>query len=240
MGLNFNTLTCCICGQEITGSYYTDIYKRPACGLHHQTICYCCGRFCDPAKSRFVPRYGHFCGHCEQRKVTAESAVRMAGVINKFYRENRILTPPYKLYIVDTDQMFHHGKSTGTNPVGLATWRHAPPAENRRTNVVYLLDSLSRTLAASVMAHEVLHLWQYERYIKAPQVISEGFCNLGSYLFLQYINREESLHHGEMMMRDRDPVYGQGFRDIKAEFDKGGWKGVVSLLKSYCPEKHKK
>lgn len=237
MGLNdSNPIICCICGHEINGAYFIDPYNRPACKCHSDTQCFCCGRFCSPTKSLQVKRYGYLCPHCEVRMVKRDSAVRMAKVINDFYCQEKIKTPPYRLFLISSEEMVQRDKSNKYPPCGLATYGFNSENENGRTYIVYVLSSISRTLAASIIAHEVLHLWQYELGIEAPDDISEGFCNLGAYLFLQYIQREESLHQGEYLIKNQDPIYGQGFRNMKAIFDCGGWSMAIQHLKSYSPK----
>jgi hypothetical protein len=95
---------------------------------------------------------------------------------------------------------------------------------------IFVFRHLSKVQFASVLAHEMLHIWQYNRNIKASPIYTEGFCNLGSYSVLNAINNAEAKATIESMMNSHDPIYGEGFRLMVAFFEQGQWESVINEL----------
>ena len=95
---------------------------------------------------------------------------------------------------------------------------------------IYIVEGLHKILFAGVLAHEYLHVWQNERNIKLPSLYCEGFCNLGSYLVYRNISNELS-HTLYVRMRDgNDPVYSEGFRQVKSVFDAQGGGDLMKTM----------
>lgn len=95
---------------------------------------------------------------------------------------------------------------------------------------IYIVEGLHKILFAGVLAHEYLHVWQNERNIKLPLLYCEGFCNLGSYLVYRNISNELS-HTLYVRMRDgNDPVYSEGFRQVKSVFDAQGGGDLMKTM----------
>ena len=81
-----------------------------------------------------------------------------------------------------------------------------------------------------MLAHELLHVWQNEHRVSLPPKFSEGFCNLGTYLFYTYLNNELSTMLAERMMKDPDPIYGEGFREVKQIFETEGENNLEKTI----------
>lgn len=95
---------------------------------------------------------------------------------------------------------------------------------------IYIVKGLHKILFAGVLAHEYLHVWQNEQNIKLPSIYCEGFCNLGSYLVYRNISNEYS-HTLYVRMRDgNDPVYSEGFRQVKSIFDAQGGGDLMKTM----------
>lgn len=217
---NSCNLICHVCGQEVEGKYYVDSYKRISCCRHQLYQCYCCGRFVNPQDCIEISSYGLFCPDCQQRKVDSVSLVRIANIVNRYYLLQNIRIPEYSLKLIIEEKMLVEAKAN--NVLGLAF--------NVKPYEIHIIRNLSRTGLAGVLAHEVLHLWQYEHNFSTPNLLCEGMCELGSYLFLQSINRQEADAFLERMRRNNDKVYGDGFRLFHSIYLKFGWRGVVQAL----------
>ncbi len=95
---------------------------------------------------------------------------------------------------------------------------------------IYVIDGLHKVLFAGTLAHEYLHVWQNEHDIKLPSLYCEGFCNLGAYLVYRNIANELA-HSLYTRMRDgNDPIYSEGFRQVKAIFDNEGQKNLIATM----------
>lgn len=217
-------LRCSCCGQTIWGKYYIDCYGQASCADHDITQCFCCHRFCAPKESIKVNGYGYFCKECQNRIVDGDSAVRIAGLVNKFYLSNGLNIPQYSLQIVKSEKML--AEANNISPLGLAY--------SSQPYKILLLRLMSRTGFAGVLAHEVLHLWQYRNNINLPLPLCEGLCEMGSYLFLKSIGKPEADIHLKYLAENEDKIYGNGYRIFQKVYDRFGWNGVIkaAFLKS--------
>ena len=217
-------LRCSCCGHTIFDQYYIDHYGNVACTNHDISQCFCCHRFCSPKESIKVEGYGYFCKECQNRIVDGDSAVRIARLVNKFYLNNGVNIPQYSLHIVKSERMI--AEANNIKPLGLAY--------SMQPYKILMLRHMSRTGFAGVLAHEVLHLWQYRNNIKLPLLLCEGLCEMGSYIFLKSIAKQEADIHLKCLAENDDEIYGNGYRIFQKVFDRFGWKGVIkaAFLKS--------
>lgn len=217
---------CFICGEYIRTSYYSDHNGHYACGNHDVGTCFVCLSICDKKNSINVPNYGLICPECTKKNIDENLALRLIQYVNNFYIKLGMSFPGHKLYLVSIDEM-NKRIDEGDSALGLAY--------NNYDGIyrICVLKHLSKIAFAGVFAHEILHLWQYGKQINAPKHICEGFCNLGKYLVLSTINKEEAKLRISGMLSDPDPIYGEGFRIVKEVYDKTGWNGVINMMKQY-------
>lgn len=215
-----HTLFCDVCGKEVDGTYYTDNYGRISCHRHKVHQCYCCGRFYNPLRCSKISPYGLFCPDCQKSRIDTSSVHKIANLINLYFQNNGLEIPPYSLKLINEDRMVSITGSSNT--LGFAT--------NSDPYKITIIRHLSRTGLAAVLAHEVLHLWQYKHGFNTPDLLSEGMCELGSFLFLKSINRKEADHHFKAIEQNTDKTYGGGFRLFKSIYQKFGWEGVIKAL----------
>lgn len=213
-------LTCYICGNTIEGRYYEDSYKRFSCDRHPLYQCYCCGRFSNPQQCTEIKPYGLFCTECQKRLVDTNTTSRIAKIVNDYYFQHNIKIPEYSLKLIKEEKMVV--EAGASNVLGLAF--------NKRPYEIHIIRHLSRTGFAGTLAHEVLHLWQYQHNFNTPDLLCEGMCELGSYLFLKSINRQESDTRLSFIKQNNDKIYGDGFRLLHKIYLKFGWRGVVQAL----------
>lgn len=147
------------------------------------------------------------------------SALRIIGYIRAFYREQGLGEIGHvQLHVLSQSEMkLRYGDCV----VGNATSRH----------VINTLRNVPPSMFADIFAHELLHIWQFEHglfYLK-PE-LCEGFCNLGSYLFLQRVGTPGCRSCMSRLMHNPDPIYGGGFRRLLSLHQAEGWAGVIKLL----------
>jgi len=146
---------------------------------------------------------------------------QIAFSIRKYYRECGLgELPKFWVYQVKYDQLLKKD--------GKVILAYAEKQSNYYN--IYLYEGLSRIIYTSTLAHEVLHLWQWEHNIVLPADLREGFCNLGSYMVMKNIKTEDAIMRIKMYERDTDPIYGDGFRKMKNIYDNGGWPAVIDFL----------
>jgi hypothetical protein len=100
------------------------------------------------------------------------------------------------------------------------------------TGVAVLLG-LPVTLFQGVTIHELGHVWLIVQGIQdLPSWAEEGFCELLSYRYYSELNTPEGRYHAASIERNSDPVYGEGFRRIRARADAMGFQRFVEALRS--------
>ncbi len=217
-------LKCYICGKTIESSYYVDWANHAVCGHHRASIkqCVSCSQFCDDSAID-IGLGGKFCSYCQKHIMTKEDCTHVIGYINRLYSKSEIgEIHNWHLKVIDATALQKRTGSVMTR--GLAV-RYG------NDYTVYVYRQLSKVQFAGVLAHELLHIWQYNRNYNPTPWLCEGFCELGSYIVLSKINNDEAKAAIEIMLASTDPVYGEGFRRCKQLFEQGGWSNVINRLK---------
>lgn len=223
-------LKCIICGREINGQYKYDSYGNCACSNHDVTTCFCCGRICNSKAIKLSP-FHQVCVTCQEKRVEQDSAARMIPFIYRVYGSLGFRLPGYKVKLISLEEMCQRS-SRGYDelPLGLAQ-------KNGNEYTIYILHDLSRIKFVDVLAHEILHTWQWERRIFPPDIACEGFCNFGAFLVLKELMRiqpsDETDFALEILMKNPDKVYGDGFREIRDLYDRRGFKEVINVMKQW-------
>tara|TARA_Y100000589_G_scaffold56948_1_gene47159 strand:- start:403 stop:1446 length:1044 start_codon:yes stop_codon:yes gene_type:complete len=96
---------------------------------------------------------------------------------------------------------------------------------------IFVLYGLPYVECVSVLAHEHAHVWLNERFIEAPLPVTEGFCNLASYLVLQREKSKLSSILLENMQNSESPVYGAGYRMMRQKLGQAGWPALLREMK---------
>jgi hypothetical protein len=99
-------------------------------------------------------------------------------------------------------------------------------------HVIYLLQHMATLELEGVLAHELIHVWLFENHIKLTPSETEGLCNLGNYLTYSQNPSPMAKHFLETLNKDKDPIYGDGYRKMKAQLDQLGWQNLLALILS--------
>ena len=101
------------------------------------------------------------------------------------------------------------------SPRGLASYRRRSNG-SRSVTADYRITiclGLSPADFAACCAHELGHIYQYrENFPELPIVVSEGLCELFKFAWLKAQGRTVAERELRRMLRNPDPVYGEGFR----------------------------
>ena len=103
------------------------------------------------------------------------------------------------------------------------------------TNVrgVAVLAGLPELLFQGVVIHELGHVWLVVQGVqKLPSWQEEGFCELLSYRFYTEMSTLEARYRTENIARNPNPVYGDGFRRIRAYTDRIGFQRLLEELQT--------
>ena len=228
-------MKCTICDEEITASYRTNRWKQAAHSYHEIHCCASCGRF---VKSDNVGlsdgRY--ICAFCAPAIVKTKQQIEwVEQQVRPLLAQNGIKNFPtdIPIEIVTTTRMakIQHRKEIIPTQLGLTMTKGIYGLLLKSmSHHIYILEGLHKILFAGTLAHEYLHAWQNERSIKLPPPRCEGFCNLGAFVVYRSIGNELAHFLYEQMRDSPDPIYGDGFREVKAIYDGAGEKCLMKTL----------
>lgn len=217
---------CAVCGRSLVGRrFFADRYATAVCASHRITQCCLCNRII-PGEVHSIAPYGPVCSHCCSTLNYDFAATAMPQVFDAF-RRMRIFVPEFNLRLLEPSEMAQAYPEEVQPPLGMST---------KTDDGSYTVDILargSRAVFIRTLAHEMAHLWQWYRGVKAPAAYSEGFCNLVAFKVLSDSDTEGALVHLMDMMEDRDPAYGTAFRELKVVADVYGWNAVVAAMKRF-------
>lgn len=220
-------LRCALCDAMITGEYLQDFWGNAYCQRHDDAapMCDSCGRFISDDLTGGGVRYddGRFvCNVCRPKSITdiaeLQDLVREVADHMKTFGMG-VDYGGIEIHLIGREEM---QKLSGHHSDGLRgftdyreDFRVMGYSKNRRMHM-YLLYGMPRMEIISTVAHELAHVWQFNRgQFKSARAWSEGSCNYAAYLVLgRYPGRESSFFRVSLT-RDSDDVYGEGFRRVK-------------------------
>ena len=217
------TPQCFHCGKAIIGKYYLDWQGHALCDKHIKLVTHCasCGAFCN-AKAKDIGAGYKVCSRCQKYRIEREEAQRIIDYIQHIYAHSELgRVMHWHLKMANAAALLK--QTDDRNARGLAK-------AVGREYTIYIFRELSRVAFASVLAHEMLHVYQYTRHLTPPKPLCEGFCNLGSYVVLSSINNLEARAAIDGLRKNPDPVYGDGFRAMLALYEQGGWPRCIKEL----------
>ena len=240
---------CSVCGKRsASGALAADnsFFACPDC--MKKTPCFSCLIPCDGRK---LPDGRVICRKCSGSSITNETEARRLFHEVRSDLKNKLgigTSHPIRFFLVDQHTL--HQKSKNNSEVmteqGLFEYlaelqtvvtrdhfgRKVSEKEEKTSELfrIYALDSLPKERMQYVMAHELAHDWMVTWFpgIRDPAV-KEGFA--------EYVAWRYNHLHGRNALNKRiesnhDPVYGGGFRKIKAIADKEGFDGLKRYLNS--------
>ena len=238
---------CVYCNAPLQGEYLVDAWGAKFCKRHQQEYpaCNFCGRLIPPSQQERGNSDSVRCPICRARAI--ETSIQAAPIFSQvkqwmssqgFVYNNLHLT----LELVDRNRLavYMHGRvqpQTG-DPHMLGVTRsttHTLNGREVRTEVdgVAVLQGLPTPLFQGVVVHELGHVWLVVHDIKGlPLWAEEGFCELLAYRYYSGLNTPESSFHAASIENNPSPVYGEGFRRVRAMADHVGFSRLVETLQS--------
>jgi hypothetical protein len=96
---------------------------------------------------------------------------------------------------------------------------------------IYLLTHQNKVELAGALAHEMLHAWLVQNGVKMSPKLTEGFCNMGSWLLWNRLSSSLTEIYLKELRNNPDPIYGDGFREIFAMYEEWEWEGLIKMVK---------
>lgn len=213
-------MKCINCGTDRYGTYYRDWKNNYLCSSCIKNVQHCvsCGQFCD-TKAINIGMGSFLCRHCQEHFMMKKDCAYVVNFVKNVFRKQGLgEITSWRLKVMDAETII--AESGGKNVLGLASSEH----------IIYMFRHLSKVAFAEVLAHEMLHIWQFDRKIRYEPFYSEGFCNLGSYVVLKAIGNAEAMAKIDTLESDTDPIYGDGYRFMKNAYSNGGWSSAIKCL----------
>ena len=231
-------LKCVICGKEISGRYVIDGWGNCACAEHEHKLCCSCFRIIGrySTLSKVSGQFGFkvddersVCGLCQETCINSTSdMVKSYDFIRDLLSKAgiQIVKEGVKeIKIITKGEMEKKSK----NAQGLCcTTTYADPKKS--TSRIYILNGLPKIQFESVLAHELLHYWLFYNGIEDGE-FTEGFCNIGSALVLNYYVARKGSDLAEHLRKyendNPDYYYGVKFLVQKKKLQRMGWKNYI-------------
>ncbi len=126
----------------------------------------------------------------------------------------------------------YNGREIYSQPAALEFWKKREITVRRENEscLIVALDNLPRVKLAEVLAHELAHDYMQHRwpYIQ-DEKIREGFAEAVAAEYNRLTNAEKWNYR---MEKSPDPIYGDGYRLVRAWQQKGGWPAVARRLEA--------
>lgn len=233
---------CDICEEPLVGRYYTD-YWGNSFHLNHSSElheCSTCGRLISEALTGggYQLSDGRMsCSICNETAVSDPYQVKSAlRYTKRLLASNHITNLPddIPVSLVDQDELKRISRIYNDSMKGFTD--HNMSSRNgvvvSRSSHIYILSELPETMFRAVLAHELLHVYLFERDLDLRSDIREGFCNLGSELVYRDTPTRFAEYHIANMLESPDPDYGGGYRKMSALLETRGWTMLLRDLPS--------
>ncbi|HEX6791491.1 MAG TPA: LIM domain-containing protein [Candidatus Krumholzibacteria bacterium] len=235
-------LRCALCGEIIRGEYLQDFWGNSYCYRHEDDapVCDSCGRFISDATTGGGVRYDdgrYVCNICRPKSITDIDDIlslvhEVAGQMHEVGM--KVDYQGIRIHLVGREEM---QKLSGHHSEGLRgftdyreDFRVFGKSHDRKMDM-YLLYGMPRMELVSTIAHELGHVWQFNRgRFRNDRAWNEGSCNYAAYLVLARYPGKESAFFRASLSRDDDDVYGDGFRRVKVLAESEGTKSWLRYL----------
>lgn len=216
---------CQACGAPITGVYYKipglpDLY----CERCYQTLprCFFCGR---PVRGSPKGAVRTVCQEC-QREVIQDptQAQRLVGQVRDWISGHLHLQLPARVRFQFVENLAPH---VDVHLTGVTRELGAFIRDGEEVRIL-LINEMPRAALVETVAHELAHVWQNGK-IPGNQrlVVKEGFAQWVASKVLEAFGCGQALR----VLREREDLYGQGYRLIQAMEENNGPSAVIDFVK---------
>ncbi|MBC8377132.1 MAG: protein DA1 [FCB group bacterium] len=232
---------CDICGGPLQGTYLTDFWGNSFHERHSSELpeCSTCGRWiCDElTRGGFELGDGRFlCGICNETEVSGDFLLESSiSYVRRLLESNGITNLPDDIPITLVDQQRLKQLASSYSDAMHGFTDHNTQTRNGRVvskdSHIYILSHLPLTMFRAILAHELMHVYLFERDLDLRADIREGFCNLGAASVYKDTPSEYAKFRLLNMDKSQDPDYGYGYRKMSQLLERRGWRYLLETLK---------
>jgi hypothetical protein len=235
---------CVYCQKPLVGKYLMDGWGNRYCMEHQEQYprCSFCGRLIPPAQQT-QGWDSYESQRCPVCRSTAIEVVEQAQplfqqckqwIARQGFRFNQL---HLRLELRDRATLMSMLLGRAVNhPLGItlsSTQTQHGYVLNSRIEGVAVLQGMPATLFAGVVLHELGHVWLTVHGIEhLPAWAEEGFCQLLSYRYYLDLDTPEARYYATSLEKEADPIYGDGFRHMRALSEKMGFQKLVETLQT--------
>lgn len=243
MPLWANSIFCFRCGSGGTSWYRFYSFRGSACfcpSCNQSAVCFSC---LMPLGSRQLPDGRWICDYCFDHALQ-DSKLQM----NLFNSVKKLLKRefgmefdhPVLLRTVDAKELSQYQVNNGSFGVEVGVYMYeatmidkgkGEPDRYEFTNEkcsILVLDTLPAERLVEIYAHELTHDFLLHKYRGlADQVWVEGVCEYVSASMNVLLKKPEK---NVRFIYNPDPVYGNGFRQVRDYVEQHSWAGLLKFL----------
>lgn len=234
---------CVYCHKPLLGGYLVDAWGNTYCPEHQEQYpaCSFCGRLIPPAQQTSGwDAYGSLrCMVCRAASIeTVEQAQPYfqqckEWIARQGFRFNQL---PLRLELRDRATLLTLLQNRAINhPLGVtlsSTRIQGGYALPSHVEGVAVLQGMPSTLFCGVTLHELGHVWLVVHGVEhLPSWAEEGFCQLIAYRYYTSLDTPEARYRARNLEQERDPIYGDGFRQMRALSERQGFPQLVETLR---------
>jgi len=232
---------CFYCGEALEGTFKVNAHGQKACARHdHGRVCSTCGRWLAPREDLLAPAapFGTaLCEGCGREPVGPREAAAYGNAFGaealRGAGQEWGAMPPVPIRLATAAEL-RQLKGPLDDAMEGFTQTEVTSLQGTRLRTirgVVVVGGLAKEHFEGVLAHEFGHAWLFGRGVEgcaAPLV--EGFCELVRHQWLTRLGTPLALELRRRLEENPDPVYGDGFRLVKARWEAAGPAGVKALL----------
>jgi hypothetical protein len=226
--------TCAYCAAPLGDRYGVDAWGDAFCAEHHDEWprCRFCQRLVPEAQSASDRRA--VCRTCRDAAVADDrtASILLPPVVAWLRGEGVTLTRSVRLLVdLVTPGELQHVDRGGPDVLGQARVLRRGRTPTRIS--LLLLNGLPSPSFEGVAVHELGHAWLACREITGLSLrAEEGFCEMLAWRWYTWRDTPESRFHARRIAHNADPVYGDGFQDMRQRVEIWGFNGVLGYLKA--------
>src|SRR5579859_746962 len=233
---------CAYCGEPLIGSYVVDGWGTRFHQEHEQQFPHCayCGRLVPPAQQEHGASKDDNvrCPICRAQAIeTREEAQPLFRQLIQWVGSQGLRFNSLHITLeLGSRSKLGEYLSIRTEGHSLGVTMSTSYYENEcmtHTEIdrVAVLQGMPELLFQGVTVHELGHVWLAVQGIHdLPQWADEGFCELLSHRYLSGITTQDGRYYTERIEKNSNPIYGEGFRKVKALADKMGFARFIEVL----------
>jgi hypothetical protein len=246
---NFVVDKCEVCGKALIGEYLVDVHGLKYHKIHKEVLPTCsnCNRIISERTTNGGVKLEDersLCNNCFNKRIKSNNSYtellkkvvyNLSSIGLKIRKDNISIQPVNKIKLA---QVSNNTVNNYTKGFCQTSYKYKEKSGKKEKfderHTIYVLDRLPEKSTESIIAHELMHVWMHQNDIRnLPSKTTEGACNFISYLYFKGRIDYESEEIILLLENDTDPIYGDGFREIKNRFENKSVNDLLKFLKNY-------